>query len=171
MNWLSVISSLMIKDSRECRSFPIRQLLFFIAITLLWNLTNFNRNDWLEVRERRPRCTREVYLSWSKKTLSVSHIEILAAFPILMKSEVTWVHQWNICQKVFFSSSFKLRPPGNQVFKVTAKSVQKHIYMLSLAFSATNNIYTKGFQCHSRSPSIHSCSFALKARSDGYKVK
>lgn len=71
-----------------------------------------------------------------------------------------------------FSSSFKLRPPGNQVFKVTAKSVQKHIYtLLSLAFSATNNIYTKGFQFHSWSPSIHSCSFALKARSDGYKVK
>lgn len=49
-------------------SFPLWQLLVFTAITLLWNLTNFNRSDWLEVEERRTRCTREVDLSWNKRT-------------------------------------------------------------------------------------------------------
>lgn len=48
--------------------FAVWQLLFFTAINLLWILTNLNRNDWLEVGESRPRCAREVYLSWNKRT-------------------------------------------------------------------------------------------------------
>lgn len=69
----SLVWWLKIPAAQQCTkykapSFPLWQLLVVMAITLLWNLTNFNRSDWLEVEERRTRCTREVDLSWNKRT-------------------------------------------------------------------------------------------------------